>query len=104
MNRKETINFCNENIFPQVDIMDWTGYNGELFNVVRMVEKWRIGKNINTEMTAKVLNGFLFINNEKVGRIALPHGTRTTRYKYNNYTACTDYEGMILARAENYYD
>lgn len=67
-NRKKIITFCNEQIFPYVKT--WTGCKGELFDVVKTVEKFRRENGYPKEMTAKVVDGFLYINGLKAGRIA----------------------------------
>ena len=92
MTRKQIINFCNENIFNQVDIT--VAPYMDCFEVVKMVCKWRIGKSIYTPMVARVDDGFLFMNGEKVGRIA----PKMPKVAYNP-KACYR-EGMILARQE----
>ena len=97
-NRKRIIEFCNTEIFPQVDFEQWSHYNGELMEVVKMVSDFRlkneeIRKNPHT-MIAKVNNGFLYINNLPVGRIAM----MKQKVMYNekaNY-----YESLILSKNE----
>ena len=96
MNRKQIIEFCNQNIFNQVNIQVSQFMN--CAEVVKMVSKWRIGKLANMEMIAKVDDGFLFINGDPVGRIA-PKMPRVS------YSASAEYwEGRILARQEACYD
>lgn len=95
MNRKQIIDFCNKNIFTQIDSA--VSQFLDCWEVVRMVSRWRIGKPVNVPMVARVDDGFLFMNDEPVGRIA-PKAPRT-------YNAGADYwEGCILARQEAYYD
>lgn len=92
-NRKKVIDFCNEQIFPNVKT--WTGFHGELTEVVKMVLKFRRENGYPETMTAKVDDGALYINNKAVGRIA-PKEQRA--YAYNE---CAEYwEGRILARQE----
>ena len=95
-NRKEVINFCNEQIFPNVK--NWLDFKGELWAVVEMVHKFRRENSFPEEMTARVDDGFLFINDLPVGRIA----PRTPRVAYNHGEAY--WENRILARQETYYD
>ena len=97
-NRKAVIDFCNECIFPFVRIDQWTYRNGELWAVVEMVHKFRRENGFPEEMTARVDDGFLFINDIPVGRIA----PKTPRVAYN--PAAAYWEGRILARQESYYD
>lgn len=96
-NRKEVINFCNEYIFPFVRIDQWTYRNGELWEVVEMVHKFRRENSFPAEMTARVDDGFLFINEKPVGRIA-PKMIRPTYCPAEGY-----WEYRILARQESYY-
>ena len=96
MNRKQIIEFCNQNIFNQVNNQVSQFMN--CAEVVKMVSKWRIGKLVSVQMVAKVDDGFLFINGDPVGRIA-PKMPRVS------YSASADYwEGRILARQEACYD
>lgn len=89
MNRKQIIEFCNQNIFNQVN--NQVSQFMDCAEVVKMVSKWRIGKLVNMEMIAKVDDGFLFINGEKVGRIA-------PKMPKVSYSVSADYwEGRILA-------
>lgn len=66
MNRKMIVDFCNREIFPQVR----TFQKGDLLETVKLVTDWRRKNGWPKEMTAKVDDGFLFINGSKVGRIA----------------------------------
>ena len=96
MNRKQIIEFCNQNIFNQVNNQVSQFMN--CAEVVKMVSKWRIGKLASVQMVAKVDDGFLFINGDPVGRIA-PKMPRAS------YSASAEYwEGRILARQEACYD
>ena len=95
-NRKEVIIFCNEQIFPNVKY--WAGFKGELFDVVMLVHKFRRENGFPEEMKARVADGFLFINEKPVGRIA----PKTPRVAYN--PAAAYWEGRILARQESHYD
>lgn len=97
-NRKEIINFCNESIFPFVRIDQWTYRGGELWEVVKMVHKFRRENSFPAEMTARVVDGFLFINEKPVGRIA-PKMARPTYCPAEEY-----WENRILTRQESYYD
>ena len=95
MNRKELIKFCNEHVWPQVS-------NPELMTAdmmketVNTIKKWRIGKPINVEMNVTVKNNFLFINGDRIIRLA-PYVIKDG-YKY---TEATEYwEGRCLALVE----
>lgn len=96
-NRKEIINFCNKQVFPFVET--WTGLSGELWEVVNMVHIFRRKNGYPEEMSAVVDDGFLFINDLPVGRIApkSPTGIYDT-------AAAAYWENRILARQERYYD
>ena len=90
MNRKQVIEFCRREIYPQVKI--WIGIGGELTNVVELVSSWRRTHAYPQEMRADVRDGFLFINGDPVGRIA----PKTPRVKYSAKAAY--WEGRILER------
>lgn len=71
MNRKEMIAFC-VSVLEQVR-WEAVGYYFTAYDVnvcIRLVESYRRGKNVNMKMVADVVDGFLFINHEPVGRIA----------------------------------
>ena len=91
-NRKKIIEFCNSQIFPKVNT--WTGFHGELMDVVSMVSKFRRENNFPENMEALVSDGFLYINRKSVGRIA-PKAPRS----FDNERACY-WEGKILAMQE----
>lgn len=97
-NRKKIIDFCNEQIFPNVKI--WTGFKGEMMEVVQLVSKFRREHGFPENMTATVNDGFLYINNLPVGRIA-PKAPKASWNAEAQY-----WEGCILARQETsgYYD
>ncbi len=98
MNRKEMIQYVNENVLPQID---WRYTDKDtLWKAIRLIERYRIGKPINMEMVAKVDDGFLFINDEPLGRIA------AKAPKLNLSNESLYWEGRILARQESmgYYD
>ena len=96
-NRKKIIDFCNKEIFPQVHRSAWTHIGNELMDVVKMVSDFRHTNGYPSDMSARVDDGFLFINSIPVGRIAR---------KLNHQVHVTDkgayYEGRILARQEAY--
>ena len=69
MNKKEIIAFCNQHIFPQV-IEPWNMTRQDMIDTVKAVSRYRIGKPINMQMQAEVINNFLYINSEPVTRIA----------------------------------
>lgn len=110
MNRKQVIDFCNKNIFPQVKFP--ASHYMDCFDVVKIVSRWRIGKQMNIEMVAKVVDGFLYINDNPLGRIAPKMATVNYRPSYNGncwtktaYNSSAAYwEGLILERQESDYD
>jgi hypothetical protein len=98
MNRKEMIQFVNENVLPQID---WRYTDKDTpWKAIRLIERYRIGKPMNMKMVAKVDDGFLFINDEPLGRIAMKAP------KLNLSNESLYWEGRILARQESmgYYD
>ena len=52
MNRQQIIDFCNKNIFTQIDSA--VSQFLDCWEVVRMVSRWRIGKPVNVPMVARV--------------------------------------------------
>jgi hypothetical protein len=98
MNRKEMIQYVNENVLPQIDCR-YTDKDTP-WNAIRLIEKYRIDKPMNIEMVARVDDGFLFINDEPLGRIAMKAP------KLNLSNESLYWEGRILARQESmgYYD
>ena len=96
MLRKEMIDFVNQKICPQVNTLD---FSFSPLDVLKMVERWRVKNhvNVNAEMVPDVQDGFLFINDIPVGRIAsrLPRVTVSDGAMY--------WEGRILARQEALY-
>lgn len=98
MNRKEMIRFVNENVLPQID---WRYTDKDTpWKAIRLIERYRIGKPMNIEMVARVDDGFLFINDEPLGRIAM----KVPKLNLSNESLY--WEGRILARQESmgYYD
>jgi hypothetical protein len=98
MNRKEMIQFVNENVLPQID---WRYTDKDTpWKTIRLIERYRIGKPMNIKMVARVDDGFLFINDEPLGRIAMKAP------KLNLSNESLYWEGRILARQESmgYYD
>lgn len=96
MNRKEMIDFVNSKICPQVNTLDFTFSPAE---VVKTVERWRVQNHvkINAAMVPDVLDGFLFINDKPVGRIA----SRLPRVTVSD--GAIFWEGRILSRQEAIY-
>lgn len=92
MNRKQIIDFCNDSIFPHIGIKESFFVNCK--EVIRIVTIWRRENNYPATMTASVDDGFLFLNQEPVARIA-PKKPRTA-FNEEVYQA----EGRILARQE----
>ena len=98
MNRKEMIQYVNENVLPQID---WRYTDKDTpRKAIRLIERYRIGKPMNIEMVARVDDGFLFINDEPLGRIAM----KAPQLNLSNESLY--WEGRILARQESmgYYD
>lgn len=93
-NRKRTIDFCNEEIFPQVHFSQWIGLKGELMDVVKIVEQYRRTHGFVENLKAKVVDGFLYLNNDPVGRIAMKKQIAANNYNDGAYY----WEGRILAR------
>jgi len=97
MNRKQMIDFVNDKVLPDAEISfdDWF-YNGkEIFwDIIKAISKWRIGKNINIEMNARVIDGDLFINGEFVKRVAskLPRKSFDERSYYYEGKCLRDFE------------
>lgn len=95
MNRKQMITFINDKVLPgaEIDDTDWF-YNGrEIFkNILKAIEKWRIGKNINIDMNAEIKDGVLYINGESVKRVA----AKLPRQKFDKQAYF--WEGQILKR------
>ena len=95
MNRKEIIAFANREIFPQVKVeMD----KADMIETIRLIGAWRMGKQIDVVMEPKVVDGFLFINGDPVGRIA--RKMPAPYYSERAYRL----EGLILAREEEKED
>ena len=96
-NRKKVVEFLEKEVFPQVEFNQWLNVPGELADIIKMVREYRMTSNYPKEMNADVKNGFLFINGDPVGRIALRKGAgRSANYSDKAYY----YEGRILARQE----
>ena len=91
MNRKEIVKFCNDNIFNQV-ICPQLMTRQDMIDTVKMVANWRIGKKSDIIMQPTVVNNFLFMNGEPVGRIA-PAPPRVMYSKEADY-----WENRILAK------
>ena len=100
-NRKKIIDFCNAEIFPKIHYTQWIGIRGELMEVVKTVSDYRRKHNFPEEMIADVVDGFLYINGDAVGRIAM-------KKRINNPLRWSDgadyWENRILARQEACYD
>lgn len=100
MNRKQMIDYINNNILPQCHDKDyWFSYGREMMKeIIKKISGWRLGKNINIEMISRVDDGVLYINGDCLGRIE----PKATRAAFNEESYCT--EGKILARQEQYFD
>lgn len=93
MNRKQVIDFCNADIFPLIK----NPWITDCRETALTVERWRRAHGWPATMAAQVVNGFLFLNGSKAGRIAYYN---TPRPAYNG----PDYEELILAEQENYME
>lgn len=93
MNRKDLIDFVNKKIGPQIGL----DFSYSPKETVKMIEKWRHGKKFPNGMVADVMNGFLFINDIPVGRIA----SRPARVTVSD--GAMYWEGRILARQEAFF-
>ena len=90
MNRKDMINFVNEKIGPQVGL----DFSYSAKETIKMVAQWRRTHNFPSVMVPDVMEGFLFINDMPVGRIA----SRPPRVTVSD--GAMYWEGRILARQE----
>lgn len=93
MNRKQIIDFCNNQIFPLVKYP----WSVDCWETVRTVERWRRENNYPGNMETMLFNGFLYLNGSKAGRIAYYNRPQ------ESYSG-PDYEELILARQENYME
>ena len=96
MTRKQIIEFCNKEVFPEVQhpmaqFMD-------MIEVIGMVTNWRRANGYPKTMHATVEDGFLWINENQVGRIA----PKAPKLPYSETAAY--WEGRILARQERYVE
>jgi hypothetical protein len=100
MNRKQMIDFINDEILPQCKNNDyWFSFGREMMkDIIRKISNYRIGKNINMEMKADVIDGVLYINNDCLGRIE----PKTPKKPFDEISY--NIEGRILARQERFYD
>ena len=91
-NRKKTIEAINQ-AWGQVDIsVAWTLPSPS--EMIRIVEGWRRANGFPQELAVRVDDGFLFLNDEAVTRIA----AKLPRVAYSAGAAY--WEGRILARQE----
>lgn len=73
MDRRQMIDFINNEILPTAEISndDWFCFGKDIMrNIVKAIEKWRIGENINIEMKGEIKDGVLFLNGDAVKRVA----------------------------------
>lgn len=93
MNRKEKIDFINTAILPQMHYLQPLCVTPR--ELLTMIEKARVGRPIDQDMTARVDDGFLFINGAPAGRIAprIPRVVVTEDAEY--------WEGRCLAASED---
>ena len=101
MNRKDIINFINNDILTQIDSgITWRDMFVSGKDLIKLVSDYRrrqinAGKaRIDDKYTAKVIDGYLYINNEPIARIA-PKTPKVSFDEYSHYI-----EGRILARQE----
>lgn len=92
MNRRDVIDFCNNEVFTKVSNPESFYMNCK--EVIKTVIAWRRENGWPSTMTARVENNFLYINDKPVGRIA-PAIAKTKYSESANY-----WEGRILARQE----
>lgn len=103
MNRKQIIDFINNDILPQINsAYTWQDITSgkELIKIVCDFRKDQIKQrkaHINDTYKSKVIDGFLYINDIPVKRIA----PKDPRPAWNE--AAYYYEGKILARQEAVY-
>lgn len=100
MNRVQMIDFINKEILPKCnDTSYWQLYGRIMMkDILQKISKYRIGKNINMEMKADVIDGVLYINNDCLGRIE----PKTPKKPFNEESYYI--EGCILARQEKLYN
>lgn len=105
MNRKDIINFVNNDILSQIDSgITWHDMFVSGRELIKLVSDYRsrqieAGKaRIDDKYTAKVIDGYLYINNEPIARIA----PKTPKISFDEYSYYI--EGRILARQEAYYN
>lgn len=91
MDRRQKLDFINAEILPQVNI----SHKVDIREILTLIDRWRIGKSGSIKMTARVDDGFLFINNDPVGRIA----PKLPKVAYSEEAAY--FEGRILSRQED---
>jgi len=107
MNRHDIIEFVRRDICPQISLgkVGATAFFSFRFkDTVLMIESWRRHHNFPQHLTAKVEDGFLFINGEPAGRIiAVPHLIAGGMYASPAVDG-PDHENMILAAQESDYD
>lgn len=98
MNRIQMIDFINEKILPQCKDNDYWFYYGRqmVYDTIKLISKWRIGKNINIEMNPQVIDGDLYMNGDFLGRIE-PKAPKAAFDEKSYYI-----EGKILERQEMY--
>ena len=104
MNRKQMIDFINNDILTQINSA-WTWH--DMFvsakDLVKLVSDYRSSQikagtaKIDDVLNAKVIDGYLYINNTPIDRIA-PKDPRPNFDEYSYYI-----EGRILARQEAIY-
>lgn len=92
MNRKELIDFCNNEVFTKVNFPEAFYMNCK--EVLKMVQAWRCENSFPAVMIPTVTNNYLYINDKPVGRIA-PAPAKARFSERADY-----YEGRILARQE----
>lgn len=97
--RKNTIELANE-IVSKLDLSQMFFINKEGFKEIwRMIERFRRENNYPNEMNAKVDDGFLYINDKKVERIAPKIAMLVPKKSFDDAKA-DYYENKILARQE----
>lgn len=104
MNRKYIIDLVNNEILPQINNC-WTwGDITPSKELIKLVSDFRSAQvkagtaRNDDKLTAKVTNGFLYINDKPIKRIA-PQDPKPAFNDYSYYI-----EGRILARQEAFYN
>lgn len=97
MNRKAMIKFINNEVLPGAEIATWEWQFGgrEIFwEILKGIEKWRVGKPANIQMKGQIIDGVLYLNGEAVKRVS----AKLRRVPYSS--EAEHWENRILERQE----